>query len=653
MVRAGNSPWMTNDIRKLIKKKRKLLRQSRRGIITRRSYSYFRNMLNYVIKLYKQIYYCTKINSCSGDAKQTWKVLNNMIKRKVKSPSPDIAVNGVKLSDGDSAEVFNGYFTSVAGDLVGRLPQPLNGPSILIEPVERSCYFYPVDCSEIDDLIQSFKSDHCSKDNFQPFLLSTISVFIVPVLTSIFNLCFSTGIYPNILKTARVVPIFKQGDSSDVSNYRPISTLSIFNKMLETVIHKRLHAYFSSINVMSDRQFGFRRGFSTTQAVTSLIDYITVSLRERKDTVCLFLDLRKAFDTVDQPILMEKLGTYGVRGVCGDIIKSYLTNREQYVAIGDSVSSKLPVKIGVPQGSVLGPFLFSIFINDIVRAVDGEVILFADDAVFYVSDRELDKVVEKLEVLTCKLSLWLSNSKLLANEGKTKLMLFSNRPSPLLPVVKFNNVSLEWVNKFKYLGVILDNKLSFNDQIALVCSKLGRGVGVLYRVSKLLPIDTLKTLYFSLVYCHIVSSIVIWGGVSDNKLKPIDVLLNKALRIILDVKYDFNHVPLVSTVSMYRSLNLLRIRDIYRYFLFKFSHWALFDNRNAFISYIQPCIPTHQYSRRYSKYNLPGIRLEVERCSVRYQCIKLMNELPDNMLRPMSKFSLKKVFMDFIMRTYI
>ena len=272
---------------------------------------------------------------------------------------------------------------------------------------------------------------------------------------------------------------------------------------------------------------------------------------------------------------MHKLSVYGIRGNVLEFLKSYLTNRKQYVHINGSSSSTKDVTVGVPQGSVLGPLFFNIFINDICSIGSAKKILFADDAVFYITASSLESCIYELNQLLNKLSEWLLNNKLVANASKTKLMIFTPKLINNLPDIYFNNEVLEWVTSIKYLGMIVDNKLNFISHSKQVFRKLSQLHGIIYASSNFLPQQSLITIYNSLVYPTIIQNIIIWGGIADTNLSNIKIMMNKILRRILRVKNDENNIPLVPIADMYKSLKLLQFKDIYRLFLLQSIYFYL------------------------------------------------------------------------------
>jgi len=644
--RRNRLPWITADLRFLIRKKHRLLRQLRRGRILRCSFKLYRNCLNYVLRESKRLYFSKLICERAGNSRETWAVLNDLTGKC--NAKPEIILRnetGEALPINDIANKFNTYFASVATDLTAGIDS--RGYSVCenINSQLTSCFMYPTNCNEIRNTVRDFLSTNYHKNEIQPKALFSILPFIDYVLVDIFNKCFSRGCYPDVLKRARVVPIFKKGDRNNTGNYRPISTLSIFNKVLEKLIHARLTAYFDSMSVLSNNQFGFRRNLSTCHAVHFLIHNILGGFRNGKYVVCLFLDLRKAFDTVNADLLLEKLERYGIRGKSSALIRSYLTGRSQYVSVDSVDSDRLPVNLGVPQGSVLGPLLFRAFIDDIAKCVPNAItILFADDAAFYVEDREFIAVIRKLEGVISCLSDWLCINKLIPHESKTKIMCLTTRIHPVPPTILFNGVELEWVENFKYLGVIINNKLNFGTHIDEVCQKLSRACGVIYSVSRILPQKTLRVLYHSLFYSHLTQNIILWGGAPEYQTKQVRMLMNRVLRSILGVKFNSSYVPSIPTIEMYRKLDLLVFKDVYDYCLLKYFRNLYFNNEYLFKHFFEQLIPVHHYVTRGLFFNTPRVRLEIEKRSIVFQCIRLLNTLDVKFVDRMSSLSLKKMF---------
>ena len=329
-----------------------------------------------------------------------------------------------------------------------------------------------------------------------------------------------------------------------------------------------------------------------------------------------------------------------------------MTNRQQYAYISGMKSEMRPINTGAPQGTVLGPLLIHLFINDIVNISNVEKVLFADDAVFYVTAETLTLCIEKVNLLIEKLSEWLEKNRLIPNTIKTKLMLFTPRPFGVLPDVLFNGVKLEWVSHIKYLGVVIDNKLLFSLQAAYVYKKVSKMQGIFYSLSSLLPESTLVTIYYSLVYPIISQNVVIWGGITEANIRNIKIVLNKILRSLLNVKHDENNIPQMPTNDMYKSLNFLKFEDVYKYFLLMFLQFVISKNEDLFNSILRPLIPQHHYGTRGTRINLPVVRLQIEKQFTVFQMCKLLNELPEYVIDGQSRQSLKYRFKNYAVSQY-
>ena len=256
-------------------------------------------------------------------------------------------------------------------------------------------------------------------------LLKYSSNVISSTLAEIINLSISTGMYPTKLKMAKIIPIFKAEDNTNANNYRPISLLSNFNRIFEKLVFSRMESFIEQNDILSPSQYGFRKAHSTQHAILDIVSTIQENMGKRLFSCGVFIDLKKAFDTVDHKILLHKLDHYGFRGVINKWFSSYLEGRTQTTQIGSFISKRKNTTCGVPQGSVLGPLLFLIYVNDIQESSDKlKFFLFADDTNAVYADKNLKSLESTVNQELCKLFDWLTANKLTLNIKKNKFCHF-------------------------------------------------------------------------------------------------------------------------------------------------------------------------------------------------------------------------------------
>ena len=405
--------------------------------------------------------------------------------------------------------------------------------------------------------------------------------------------------------------------------------------------------------LLTDSQYGFRQGRSITQAAIRLTTFITQAFHHKLFSVCFYLDLKKAFDTIDHPILFTKIFNYGFRGPIYEYLKSYLSNRKQYVMVGDYKSEEMEITKGVPQGSMIGPLLFILYINDIVKAVDPdvEVVLFADDAAFFITATSLQVLYSKVRSLFDKLSTYLSKNKLIPNLGKSKLMMFSSRPCGQLIDIEFNGKIIEWVKEYKYLGLTLTSSLSFGPHIDNVCTKISQISGVFYYLYKYLPQKISLLLYNVFALPHLILHIELWGAAPNWHLNRIKVKQNKLLRSLLGVKV-VDGIPLIHTTDMYRLLNVLNIGNLFKLHLFKFM--VLMHNGSLPFFYnllLRPLENTHEYNTRSNSLRHPMLTCEVERRAIAHQVVILRETIPNRFFTDISQRSVFNKLKNYLLNS--
>lgn len=486
----GHCPWMSFELWHLMAIKDKLLKRKKKNPNDLQT----AELLNHVSKklqskktLCKRNYYHRLLSS--GNTKQSWKCINELIgKNSNRSKSVELNVNGVHLTDNSQiSNEFNTYFCSIGEKLASTITSDKNITKFDTLPsVSSTMYLRTTSMQEIILLINSLD---CSKapgpDNITAAIMKTHHLAFSRILMDVFNEIIVTGEYPECLKTARVTPVFKAGDPTDIGNYRPISTLSVMNKIIEQLLASRISGFLGSRGLLYTHQYGFRRGSSTLTSTSELLDDIYSDIDRSRFSGALFLDLKKAFDVINHELLLKKLVFYGIRGLAHNLIGSYLFQRSQFVSVNGTNSDHQTISTGVPQGSVLGPLLFLIYINDISGLqLRGKVRLFADDTVVTYSSRDCTSITQHIQDDLHVLDEYFTSNLLFLNLRKTVYMVFHSmrRPIPALPVVQTNNTVIHKVESFKYLGLVLDDTISWEAHIDHLKKKIAPLCGILRKI---------------------------------------------------------------------------------------------------------------------------------------------------------------------------
>ena len=540
------------------------------------------------------------------------------------------------------AQLFNSYFSSIGSRIVGAVAQPsVDFRTYLSGDYMNSFYLNPVTADLVSRTISGMKSKSCQLDEIPMSVLKSLNFLLSPVLSFIINLSFNTGIFPDRFKTARVVPISKGGDSTDVSNYRPISLLSNYSKIFERIVHSQLIGYFESKDIFFSHQYGFRSNKSTLQAILHMLQEIYNTLDDGNLYFSMFLDLKKAFDCVSHEVLLTKLYHYGIRGTPHDWLRSYLTDRKQFVSLDDCNSNLSNISCGVPQGSILGPLLFLIFVNDLPNC-DGffDYTLFADDtSISCKFPRDsLNNVHLDINTHLSSVTNWLAANRLQLNVNKTKYMVFSYSNNFNLQPINICGGVVDCVRSLRYLGLVLDNNLNFSKHIESLSLGISRNVGVLSRVSHFLPPKVLKCVYFSIVHPHFVYCIEAWYGTSKYLTNRLFSLQKRAVRLLVGADY-FDH-----TDPIFRQLKLLKLDDLYIFSLACYVYKSI--NIPNYDALLQEYINQHTNQHIHFTRNAPLITLPLytrskSQFSLFYSGCKVWNEVDPSVTSSSSLASFK------------
>jgi Reverse transcriptase (RNA-dependent DNA polymerase) len=573
------------------------------------------------------------------------------------------------------SEEFNKFFSSV-GQHISDSVKPtvktaesfLTGDVTNENPDFRNLNLTITGPSHVCDIIKALNGKNSLDiDEISTKLLKAVAKEISVPLAHTFNLSLSAGIFPERLKTSRVVPIHKGGDRACIDNYRPISLISSFSKILEKVVAVSLVNHLDFNNLLYSHQYGFQRNKSTEHNLLQATSYIYNALNNGEFCLGVFLDLRKAFDVCSHEILLLKLEKLGVKGKELAWFKSYLSNRTQVVDINGSVSSKKNINISVLQGSILGPILFLCYINDLYKCTNLFSLLFADDNATFKSGKNLNELFTLVNNELSKIAVWFRANKMALNACKTKFILFRTRnkkiPNPLPELIidanepgqpfdqtlvsKIDRVYDENPNvcdrSFKLLGIHLDEYLSFNYHTKHLCAKLSKSLFCISRAKNLLTLRALKMLYFSLVHSHLTYCPIILSGMSNKNKLQIFKMQKKAIRIISRAKFNEHTEPL------FTNLNILQYDKIMLTSAASFMHSVVYKYAPKSFHNFWDTNEDRELQRDLRNVNLfrpPAPRIEIFKQAPIYQLPVLWNNLGD------VKFQRNPIMFKCLIRNY-
>jgi hypothetical protein len=612
------------------------------------NYKTFRNKLNSDLRKQERSYYNELFNDKKTDMKQKWSVIKSIINKKKSSVTPTvIKINNKEIHDKSRiANSFNNFFINIGKDLAKKIENSDKNPTDYITRRNpHTIFLEPVLSDEVTKIITNLKNSAPGWDGIcSKVIKATHASFTIPLL-HVLNLSITTGTFPSQLKIAKVLPLFKSGDQQLVSNYRPISILPLFSKILERLIYNRLIKFINKHKLLYKLQFGFREGHSTGMAVTLLVDKIVQALENKHFALSIFLDFSKAFDTVDHSILLSKLELYGIRGLAHNLINNYLSNRKQFVQIDGINSYSKTIQCGVPQGSILGPLLFLIYINDLPEVSTFlQTTVFADDTSAFASGSDIDNLINNANNELNKIYDWLKCNKLSLNINKSHYMIITNKTYSSHVDLKINDNVIEKVSNTKFLGIIIDNKLSWKEHISFVKSKVSRGIGIICKARKSLQLRTLVQLYYSFIYPYLCYGIEVWGMAPPTTMLPLFRLQKRAIKIITNTKRKNSSGPL------FKKLKILKLHDLY---VFKSQMYvkkyldtklpSVFDDMFLYVHNVH-----NYFTRNRDDFYLPQCRTELCLRSFRYAVIKMYNTLNSSVdyTKNNFKFNLKQFLVD-------
>lgn len=587
----NKKPWITPGLIKCIQKRDQMHRDCKLDETNENlkiTYTNYKNYCNDLLKRLKKNYEKNELQRYDKDTKMTWRTIKKIANLDNQKPGSSNLLN-ISHSPESSVNLVNDYFANVGRNLASKI---VNNATEIDTPCHEQKSSSPNSMvleytseSEVNSILLSLKSE-CAVgwDGIGANILKMARDTLVPIITHIFNLCICKGIFPRIFKIALIHPIHKSGDRECASNYRPIVVLPTLSKLLEKIMNKRLISFLNENSIISENQFGFRAGRSTEDAVSGLSEHVAKLIDSKQKCLGIFLDLAKAFDTVSVPILLAKMEYLGIRGIPLKLFTDYLTNRSQRVTIDKNISSDAKTDFGVPQGSVIGPSLFLIYINGLCKLnlKNAKTFAFADDTALIFHGKTWEEARSHAEVGLSVVMRWLTTNVLTLNDSKTNYITFGINRN-LLPLESSFKIKahkchsmntnascscdyLERSTVIKYLGVLLDESFTWKPHVHALANKTRRLMPIFRKLRTVADPKLIKSIYCALGQSIMTYCIRAWGGTRKSTILPLERAQRSLLKVANFKPYRYPTQQLLS------DCNVLSVRQLYVKEVIKYQH---------------------------------------------------------------------------------
>lgn len=650
----GNKKWWTKEI-----KNEMWLRDNlyKRAVITKTEgdWQNFRQQRNLVVALIrntKNIYYNEKIDDVKDNPNEMWKTLKTLIGNKqIEVQKNQIKFDNKMIKGDEICENFNRFFIESIENIVKNFT-PHKTHIELVQPIQidtKMEHFNKLTMSELRKIVKKMTNKESNTDGITVNIVKLAFETIGDKILNLVNSSLQYGIFPNEWKKSLVIPIEKKVGTIKCEEFRPINMVPPYEKLLELCVNDQIVKYIEDNHILTEYQAGFRKKNSCESALQTVLFNWKNALEDGKVIGVVFLDFKRAFETINRQLLLCKMGKYGMGHKILQWFESYLNDRTQVTKYKNCFSTEIKSKWGVPQGTVLGPTLFILYINDIVNSVKNcKIQLFADDTVMYVTGDDTEKIIETLNGELNNVVDWLNNNSLSLNISKTKVMFIRKRKCAIdlggLSDIEINNEVIERVDNFKYLGCIIDKDLSFSEHFKYITNKIAKKVNFLGRISEDLSSWAKQTIYNTIIAPHFYYCSTLLFLMNKTEINLLQKKQNKALRIILGC----NRYSRISI--MLSSLNLLGVNQLVTYntmiFIYKMLNKLLPKHLIENCKFVKD-IHEHNTRSRENFY-INTVSSGLSQNSLFFKGLIEYNNLPNNVKSSSSLISFKKLCMKYV-----
>lgn len=633
----NNKPYIDNETLKLIKEKNRLYKMHKKfpeSIIVKSNYVQARNKLTNLCNYKKRIYYSKQLENNVNDPRKMWGIFNEILFNRINKsknmtlPTKLVTDKGDEIVDKKSIldALNHSFVTAAISDKKTTVSEDECDIAFLFN--ENQFNFRHVTESEVSTVIKNLKSNTASgSDQISCKLIKNLNSKLTPVIVKLLNQMFDTNVFPDELKQARVVPLYKSGEINDCCNYRSISVLPSLSKPFESIMLDQITEFLRLNKILNNNQFGFLAKSNTNSACLQFVSMIQSSMDQGYYTACLAVDLRKAFDSVNHSVLLSKLKKYGFSYESLNLLGNYLSGRKQFIKVGNVISSNLNISAGVPQGSILGPILFVILINDLFDLkLNGDLTNYADDTMLTYKAVTIDELNRQMNTDLTILREYFEKTKLQMNLKKTEFMLIgkAGRHSERF-LLKLDNQVIQQTKSMIYLGLSINNNFDWSTHIQTIKQKCVPFISIFYRLSKFTPSSVLIKLYFAHIHSRLLYLNSIWSLAPQYLINQLKVIQNRIIKSIF-------RLDRLTPSSLLYSEYILPFEILSKYESITVMYKILKNKVNHNFQFIKNQeIHTH-VTRQSSLLHIPTINsYKFGKNTFSYHAIHLYNDLPNNL----------------------